>query len=170
MRIFNQVVISLVSAIGLFLFFSMSVQGEQITDEENFYVQKLINLSESNESEQFIADKFVQQKNQTLRENNPDISIEAYSIVRQETDALVDEEMKTGGLRKRLAHLIYEHYTPSDVKVMIEFYSTTTGKKVLKLRSKLMRESADIKKAWRTALELELHRRIEKRFLTEDIW
>lgn len=101
----------------------------------------------------------------TMRSSVPNLPEEAYAILHEELAAAF--RTASVDLMASNAQLYAEHLTPAEIEELNKFYSTETGKKMLRVLPMLMQQSLflgqewiqkmdrDVRRTWRTRLKQE---------------
>ena len=119
---------------------------------------------------QLFANAFVQQMTKVLKSTNPDIPHRALTILEEEVNTLIEEEMIEKGSFYEVIYPIYHKYlTIEDIKALIAFYKTPVGKKTITVLPQLTQESMHAGQVWGQSLGPIIQKRLAKRFEEEGI-
>lgn len=112
-----------------------------------------------------MADAIVGQLSQTLRRARPDIPERVLNALPEDVGAVLDANMP--GLKAALIPLYDRHFSHQEIRDMIQFYNTDTGRKTIRVMPLLLHESMQLGQHWGESLGPELEQRIAARLKRE---
>ncbi len=101
----------------------------------------------------------------TMRSHIPNLPEEAYALLHEELSTAF--KSGTADLMTSHARLYLEHLSPEDIAEMNAFYSTPTGKKMLRVLPMLMQQSLYIGQEWVQKLDRDVRRNWTERLKRE---
>lgn len=116
------------------------------------------------------SNAFIQQMTMVLKQSNPEIDPKAFEIVKEEINALMDEELVQKKTLSKMMYPIYDkHFTATDLKEMIILNDTPLGKKMIKVMPLLTQEGIQAGQTLGQSLAPKIQQRIMDRFQKEGI-
>ena len=98
---------------------------------------------------------------QALRQARPEIPEAALPVINRELTALYREKVDVpGGLIDKIATLYQKYFTHEEIKALIAFYETKTGRKLIAVMPRLMGESMIAGQQWGNSLAPESEQRV----------
>lgn len=115
-------------------------------------------------------DALGEQAAQAMRQKRPDTPERALEIVRREVRAVLQEKLAgPGGLYDRIAPLYAKAFTHQEIRELLAFYATPTGRKALAVMPGLSAESRSAAEALAREIGPELKRRIAAALAAEGL-
>jgi hypothetical protein len=131
-------------------------------------IQQLIKLSGSGALSKRLSEVISQSLANSLRHTQPNVPAKALEIIKRETAALVTERIEApGGMLDRMVPLYAKNFTHQEIRELIAFYQSPTGKKVMALTPELAREREKLSQELLQGIGPELQRRIDAAFQKE---
>jgi hypothetical protein len=156
--------------IAIGLAFSTTVFAGELTDTKKGAIKELMNVTGSAQMGQLFANAFVMQMSNVLKTTNPDIPPRAFTILKEEVNEIIKEEMvEKDGFYELIYPIYHKHFTLNDIKELIAFYNTPIGKKTVTVMPQLTQESMITGQMWGQTLGPIIQERITKRFEKEGI-
>lgn len=157
-----------------YLFIVLFIMGplfaeQSIPPEKLHAIRELINITGARMDREAIAQTFIQQMLSVLRAHNPDLPEKAIDIVTEQVYAIVAEEVGKESLQQHIYPIYAKYFTLAELKGLIEFNRSATGRKANKVMPKLIQESMDAAQNWSRQLGPGLSQRVLKRFAAEGI-
>lgn len=119
---------------------------------------------------QMVSQSIVMQFSKAMKARRADLPPEAYTIVNEEVNKLVGEEMtRKGGYIDQVIPIYNKYLTQDDVKGLLKFYASPLGKKMVATLPLLMRESMQVGQQWAQALGPKLEQRLKTKFAEKGI-
>ena len=148
--------------------FFLPAQNSSLTAEKRADINRLLNLTDALKIGQQVSDFFVAQITSALKESQPNVPGKALDIVREESNKLVSEAMhEQGGYIEAIIRLYDKYFSHDDIKELIKFYQTETGKKTIKLMPSFTQESFALGQMWGQSLQPRLKQRVVERLKKE---
>ncbi|MCV6587760.1 MAG: DUF2059 domain-containing protein [Marinobacterium sp.] len=151
---------------------SLNVQAADISPSKKQLIDTL--LEQTGQSaitvgKQF-SNLFTQQIITFLKQTKPDIDPKAFTIVEEEINALLDEEMVQNGSFQKTMYPIYNrHFTEPDLEEMIRFNDTALGRKIIRVMPAITQESMQAGQTLGRSLGPKIQERIAARLKAEGI-
>ena len=152
------------------LFFAVSsfaYAQEEVTAEEKAAIQKFLEMTGSMDIGLMFSKVMVEQMTDLLKQSNPEIPPRAFTILEEEVDAIIREEL--GAFVEMLYPIYHDHFTLSEVNGLISFYETPLGRKVVATLPLITQESMLAGQQWGETLAPKIGPRIMRRFQEEGI-
>lgn len=128
---------------------SAVVQADQLTAEKAADTKRLVNIVVSDKDAGMLAANLANAFIQGAKRSNPQLSDRAIQVINKEIGNLVAENWSApGGMVERSVAIYAKHYTHQEIKDLLAFYQTPTGKKSLSAFPVLMTESIGASQAW----------------------
>lgn len=127
-------------------------------------VIQLLNMTGADKLIRQIATAIVGKTIDALANQNPKISQQVISVVKEETNRFIAEEM--GGLLLDMVPIYAKYLSHEDVKGLLRFYKTPVGMKLIRVTPALTAELMTAGDLWGRKWEPELDRRIYSRITT----
>lgn len=144
--------------------------GEELSQEKKDVIKELMEISGVAKIGEMFSKAFVQQMTAVLQKTNPNITPKAFTILEEEVNAVMREEMIEKDTFYELIYPIYHKYlTLADIRKLIAFYKTPVGKKVVTVMPQLTQESMLAGQSWGQSLGPVIQQRIKERFEKEGI-
>jgi|KBSSwiStaDraftv2_1062776.scaffolds.fasta_scaffold1171997_2 hypothetical protein len=97
---------------------------------------------------------------QAYRTTMPDMPDRAASVIEREMVAVFTEGMDApGGLFERVVPVYDKYFTHEEIKALMAFYQTPTGKKAIAVMPQLVGECSEVGRQWGTSLGPEIEKR-----------
>ena len=111
-----------------------------------------------------------QQMTEMIRAMQPDIHDSVITIMNEELKILIEETMhEESGFVDKLIDIYAKYYSHKDIKNLIAFYKTDTGKKTIEIMPNLLQESMELGQKWGTAMGPVIVDRLRKRLENKGI-
>ena len=147
---------------------SFAQDGEVTEELENAINQLLMESGALTMGEQ-MAELFVNQMSQTLRQSRPDLPPAAFDIIREETMAVINEELDRGSFQSMLIPIYAQFYTLEEVEELLAFYRSPIGRKTVELLPAIGRDSQQAGERWGMLVGPTIGARITTRLQEEGI-
>lgn len=111
-----------------------------------------------------------QQMTEMIKTLQPDIHDSVITIMNEELKILIEETMhEESGFVDMLIEIYAKHYSHKDIKNLIAFYETDTGKKTIEIMPDLLQESMELSQKWGSAMGPVIVDRLRKRMENKGI-
>jgi hypothetical protein len=132
--------------------------------------RKLMDATGVLQFSQVLSQSIVMQFSKAMKARRPDLPPEAYTIVNEEVNKLVGEEMtRKGGYIDQVIPLYNKYLSQEDVRGLLKFYASPLGKKLVSTLPLLTRESMQVGQQWAQGLGPKLDQRLKARFAEKGI-
>ena len=133
-------------------------------------IKRLVDMTGSaNIAKQFAA-VVSQQFFQTLKASKPEIPDRAITVMDRELMALFSEKLAApGGLIDQVIPVYDKYFTHQEIKELIAFYETPTGKKAIVVLPKVVNEGIVIGQRWGQSLGPEIEKRVKAALMREGL-
>ena len=115
------------------------------------------------------AEVIIGQITQSLQQANPDAPQDAFTIIRNEVTAVINEEFEAGNLEQLIIPIYAKYFTVDDIRVLLDFYNTPVGQKTLAVMPMLTQESMQAGQSWGISLGPIIGERVSSRLLEAGI-
>jgi len=154
--------LALCLALCLTLSAAGSASAEELTPAKKADIQLLLKVSGSGAIGKQMGQMITRNLLQALRRSQPNIPAKALAIIERETVALVAEKVDApGGVLDRMVPMYAEAYTHQEIRDLLAFYQSPTGKKAVAVTPGLMRSGEKIGQELAQGIGPELQRRID---------
>jgi hypothetical protein len=144
--------------------------AEELTDVKKAAIKELMDITGSAQIGEMFATAFLQQMTMALKSINPEIPPRAFTLLEEEINAVIREEMLEKGSLYELIYPIYHKYlTLEDTRELIAFYNTPVGRKIIRVMPQLTQEAMHAGQLWGQSLDPVMQQRIAKRLEKEGI-
>lgn len=155
----------------LLFFFSQILCAAPINEEKKVAIKDLMIMVGSDKIGKQFANLFIQKMSQVLKKASPNIPGKAFTIIKEETMAIIDEEMLQKNTYYNLITPIYDKYlTLDEIQAVTAFYKSPVGQKMIKVLPDITRESMMAGQKWGANLGPMIQKRIKKRFEEEEVF
>ncbi len=114
-----------------------------------------------------MSELFVSQMAQGLRQSHPDLPPAAFEVIREETIAVINEELDRGSFQAMLIPIYAQFYTLEEVQELLAFYRSPIGRKTVEVLPALGRDSAQAGERWGMLVAPTIGARITRRLQEE---
>ena len=151
-----------VASFVLVFVFSAPGFADNISAEKQRDIEKLLEMTGALAIGQQMSAAIVAQMTQVLRQARPDIPERMIAVLPDEVNAVIKENIPR--FKEAIIPLYHKHFTESDIKGLIRFYSTDLGRKTIQVMPVLLNESMQVGQQWGRALGPTVEQRIKARF------
>lgn len=103
-----------------------------------------------------------------LAKNNPDIPKEKYVIVGQVVNSVIEKNIRSeNGFLNKLIPIYDKYFTNEDLRILLAFYQSDTGKKIIKALPNIMQESMAAGQEWGKSLVPIFLEQLKSKFKTQ---
>jgi hypothetical protein len=132
-------------------------------------IRELLEVTGAEANREELTRTFSGQLISVLQANNANLSDRAMSIIRDEVDTVVEEQLKSEALQKKMYRIYARYFTLKEIEGLIEFNRSSIGVKANRVMPILMRESMSAAQEWSEEIGPELSRRVATRLKKEGI-
>jgi uncharacterized protein len=152
------------------LLLSATVFSEQLTDEKKSAIRELMDITGSAQMGEMFAAAILQQMTLALKSMNPEIPARAFTLLEEEINAVIREEMLEKGSLYELIYPVYHKFlTLEDTRALLAFYKTPVGRKTIRVMPQLTQEAMQAGELWGQSLGSIIQQRIAQRLEKEGI-
>lgn len=140
---------------------SSPARADELTPEKRADIRKLTEMTGAGKMAVQFADAMGQSTARTLKAARPDVPERVFAVINDELLALIQERMDTpGGLIDRVIPIYDRYFTHAEIKDLLAFYQTATGRKIVGVMPKVVSESFAAGQDWGKSLAPEIQRRV----------
>ncbi len=132
-------------------------------------IRELLEVTGAQANRKELTRTFTGQLISVLQANNANLSNHAMSIIRDEVDAVVEEQLRSEALQMKMYRIYARYFTLEEIRGLIEFNRSPIGIKANRVMPILMRESMSAAQEWSEEIGPELSRRVTARLKNEGI-
>lgn len=160
-------------AVAIVALFSQVISADEaLTPEKRKDIARMMELIGGTAIVSAYAHHVSQQLSQSMTTNNKNVPQQAYVIVNEEVNKVLQANMKTpGGILDLISPVYHKIFTHSEVKEINQFYSSKIGEKVRQfgINVKVAQDSAVLVEGWGKVLLPTIKKKIEDRLKKESI-
>jgi tetratricopeptide (TPR) repeat protein len=143
---------------------------EELTQQKINAIKELMSITGSTQLAEIVGKAVFQRMANFVQETNPEIDPRALQIIEEELTSLMREETGEKGSFQQVVYPIYNKYlTLDEIREIIRFYKTPSGKKMISVLPNMMQESMQAIQPWANSLMPRLQQRVFARFEKEGI-
>ncbi|NIR31614.1 MAG: DUF2059 domain-containing protein [Gammaproteobacteria bacterium] len=154
-RLHYATIVALLSALAT------STPAPASESEKERDIRVLLEMTGTLDVGQQMADTFMRQMLESLREARPDIPAATYDALREEVRSTIAENLD--GFVEMIVPVYSRHFSAREIKGLLAFYRTELGQKAIRVMPDLVRESMAIGELWGRNLAPEIRRRVMER-------
>ena len=140
------------------------VAAEELTEQKKQLIDEMMTITGVANSTTLFARAFIDQYSNILKKTQPDIDPQAFAIIKDETLAVMREQVEKEGIIQKMYHPIYHKYlTEADLRELIAFYQTPVGQKMVTTMPLIVQESMLAGEQWGKNIGPLLQERLGKR-------
>jgi hypothetical protein len=144
--------------------------ADELTPAKQADIKLLLQTSGGATVGKKMATQMTRQIVETLRRSRPDIPVRTLAIVEQEVIKMFTETFDApGGVLDRLVPLYANTFTHQEIREILAFYQSPTGKKAVAALPQLMQEGQKIGQGLAREVAPELNRRIKAALKQEGV-
>lgn len=153
------------ACLALVTSFSLPAKGEELSPEKRADIERLLDMTGAMALSTQMANAVTAQLFQVIKKARPDIPAKVLDALPAEVQATFEANMDS--FKEAIIPIYHKHFSGSEIKEIIQFYSTDLGKKTVRLMPVLMQESMLAGQRWGQSLGPEIDRRIKARLKGE---
>jgi hypothetical protein len=150
--------------------FTHTVIAAEVSQEKKQLIDTLL-VQTGQSSEQvgkLMATQYVQQITKVMETTNPDIQPKVITVMSDEVNTIINEEIVENGRFTQLLYPIYDkHFSSDDLRKMIELNNTEFGKKLIKVMPQITQEALKAGQEFGQSLAPKINERLQARFKKE---
>jgi len=137
-------------------------RADELTPEKRDDIKQLIVSTGGTRLGIQFATVVTQGMAKTLKAMRPDIPERVFVVMNQEMIGLFEEKMNApGGLVDRIVPVYAKHFTHQEIRDLVAFYQTDTGRKAMQVLPQIVAESMTLGQEWGRSLSPEINQRVE---------
>lgn len=163
-----RVIIVALSLLGVVL--SSPLSAEELTSEKKEAIQELLQVTGASEMGVMLGNAFSSQMVDAVKNSKPDIDPKVFTILQEEIDSLMHEELVEKQALLTEMYPIYNKYlTLAELKELTAFYKSPVGQKAITVLPQMSRESMRVGQVWGQDFSEMLHKRFTERLAKEGL-
>lgn len=155
------------ASLVLLFSFSLPVKSEELSPEKRADIERLLDMTGAMALSTQMASAVTAQLFQVIKKARPDIPAKVLDALPAEVQATFAANMDS--FKEAIIPIYHKHFSASEIKEIIQFYSTDLGKKTIRLMPVLMQESMLAGQRWGQSLGPEIDRRVKARLKGEGV-
>lgn len=155
------------ASLVLLFSFSLPVKSEELSPEKRADIERLLDMTGAMALSTQMARAVTAQLFQVIKKARPDIPAKVLDALPAEVQATFAANMDS--FKEAIIPIYHKHFSASEIKEIIQFYSTDLGKKTIRLMPVLMQESMLAGQRWGQSLGPEIDRRVKARLKGEGV-
>lgn len=155
------------ASLVLLVSFSLPVKSEELSPEKRADIERLLDMTGAMALSTQMASAVTTQLFQAIKKARPDIPARVLDALPAVVQATF--EANVGSLKEATIPIYHKHFSASEIKEIIQFYSTDLGKKTIRLMPVLMQESMLAGQRWGESLGPEIERRVKAQLKNEGV-
>lgn len=136
--------------------------GQSISAEKLTVIRKLMEVTGAQINRSEFANAFIQQMLSVLRAKDPTLPHKVTTIVTEEVNSLVAEELDNEVLHLKIYPIYANYFTLGELKQLVEFNRSDVGRKANQVIPNLIQESTSAAEQWSAQMAPELSKRVLK--------
>ena len=162
--------VALSLALCLLLAAAAPAWADELTPAKQADIRLLLNVAGSGAVGRQLAQLSTQQIMQALRRQRPDIPTRTLAVVEREVGGMIRESVDApGGMLDRMVPLYAGTFTHQEIRELLAFYTTPTGRKAAASMPGLMRQGQQIGESMAREMGPELKRRLKAALSKEGV-
>jgi hypothetical protein len=135
--------------------------AEALTEAKTNDIKQLMQITGSGNLAKQYAGAISQQMFMALKAARPDVPDRAFAVMNTELLAFFTEKMNTrGGLIDQIIPIYAKNFSDQEIRDVIAFYNTPTGKKVIQVLPVVLKQSIEAGQKWGQAMSPEIQARV----------
>jgi hypothetical protein len=157
-------------AAGFLLLLGGGAHADEPAAAKHADIRKLMEITGSSNIAVQFASAASQNLFRTLKAARPDIPERALEVMNRELVALFAERMNApGGLIELVVPVYDKYFTHPEIRELLAFYQTSTGRKAIAVLPRVVRESMLVGQRWGESLGPEIERRVDAALRRENL-
>lgn len=133
-------------------------------------IHKLIDMVGGGNLALQMASMWTQSLIQAFRSANPDMPDRAAVVIEKEMTSILSEKINAqGGLMDQMVPIYAKYFTHAEIKDLLAFYGTPTGKKAIAVLPQVMNECSEVGRTWGQSLAAEAEARVKAALRKENL-
>ncbi len=144
--------------------------AETLSPEKTSDIRRLMDVTGALRIGQLVSQSAIAQITQGLKNTRPDVPQEAFTIIGEEVNKVVGEEMSAkGGYIEQMIPVFHKYLTHEEIKGLLAFYTSPLGKKATSVLPMMAQEGMQVGQRWAKTLGPKLDQRLKARFAERGI-
>jgi uncharacterized protein len=157
-------------AAALLLLPAAQLWADELTAAKKADIKAFVELSGAKNIPMGIANAETQRMAQGIKKADPKFPDKGFMVIRDNMAAVLNENVaKPDGLFDQMAAVYHNNFTHEEIKELLKFHQSPTGKKLQDSQSKLGQENMQAAAKWAGSLAPEMDKRITEALKTENI-
>ena len=150
--------------------FSLKAHAEELTDEKRGVIDELLEVTGVLGIGDLMGASISNELIRKLSQQNKTLDPKVLDILRDESKKIMHDEFIANQWLNEMSHKVYhKHFSLLDLKNLVAFYQTTTGRKVIKAMPRIIQESMVRGQAHGRSLGPVIRERLRARFEREGV-
>ncbi len=147
-----------------------STLADDLTEDKKLLIDELLMLTGAADLGEIFTRIYIAEMTNFLRQAQPDADPRIFTILENEVNEVISDEVGNKKIINELSYPIYHKYlTSEDLADLIVFYQSDLGKKTLSVMPDISREATLAGQEWGKSLGPQIQQRIMTRFQEEGI-
>ena len=147
-----------------------SAWADELTAAKKADIKAFVEISGAKSIPMGIANAETQRMAQGIKKADPKFPDKGFMVIRDNMAAVLSENAaKPDGLCDQMATVYHNNFSHDEIKEMLKFHSSPTGKKLQEAQSKLGQENMQAAAKWAGSLAPEMDKRITEALGKENI-
>ena len=156
--------------IALMILSSTNIWANELSKEDRKVIDELLEITGAVKIGEMMGVAVSNEFINAMAQQNREMSPKVVKIVQDEIGEFMSEEFVENGFIYKLSYEIYpKYFTINEIKEMVNFYKTPTGKKVASVMPQLTQESMIAGQRQGQSLIPQLQERLKKRLEAEGV-
>ena len=156
-----------VVALSLGLAFGPQAGADQLTDEKQADIERLIAMTGAINIGKQMSSFFGAQLWKSVKAARPDLPPKLFEVLQSEVDGVIDRRLPE--LSALIIPVYHKHFSHAEIKDMISFYETELGRKLIEVMPVLVQESMTVGQQWGQSIAPEIQIKVLERLQAEGV-
>ena len=154
----NRLVQALLVAIALFGMAAGAVRAQEISPEQLELAQQYLDITQRNDAYKVALLQVGRQTMRTIVEQNPDVAEKIAAVIEK---TLLEYDENSKDLLLQFARVVAQRFTADELREIVAFYKTDTGKKLSDNNFAITRDLAAVLQIYQTNLQVEFYAKVK---------
>ena len=154
----NRLVQALLVAIALFGMAAGAVRAQEISPEQLELAQQYLDITQRNDAYKVALLQVGRQTMRTIVEQNPDVAEKIAAVIEK---TLLEYDENSKDLLLQFARVVAQRFTADELREIVAFYKTDTGKKLSDNNFAITRDLAAVLQSYQTNLQVEFYAKVK---------
>ncbi len=138
-------------------------EAEPLSQEKKALIDELLTMTGANNFSTTMRDFYIERMASVLRKMNPEIDPSAFRIIEEEVRAVMSEALADDALNELTYPIYHRHLAQDDIRALVEFYRTPSGRRVLAALPLITEEGMRAGQTWGAQLAPKMESRVLQR-------